>query len=83
MIPTDYIHKIICNECSDEKSAAYMDVDGVHLPIHDGSIPEFDNVNHVYLAEKLVSRKVREMTLEEIEEKLGYKVKIINKGEEK
>ena len=83
MIPTDYVHKIVCNECSYDKPAAYMDVDGVNLPIHDGSIPEFDNINHVYLAEKLVSRKVREMTLEEIEERLGYKVKIINKGEEK
>lgn len=82
MIPTDYIHKIICNECSDEKSAAYMDVDGVRLVVHGGSIPEFDNINHVYFAEKLVSRKVREMTLDEIEERLGYKVKIVSKGEE-
>lgn len=85
MIPTNYIHKIMepsNNERSDKKSAAYMDVDGIHLPVHDGSIPEFDNINHVYLAEKLVSHKVREMTLEEIEERLGYKVKIVNKGEE-
>lgn len=58
-----------------------MSTDDVCLQIHDGSIPEFDNINHVYFAEKLVSRKVREMTLEEIEEKLGYKVKIVNKGE--
>lgn len=62
-------------------SSAYMDVDGVHLPVYGGSIPEFDNVDHVYFAERLVSRNVREMTLEEIEERLGYKVKIVNKGE--
>lgn len=60
---------------------AYMYTDNVCLPICDGSIPEFDNINHVYFAEKLASSKVREMTLEEIEEKLGYKVKIVNKGE--
>ena len=60
---------------------AYIYTDNVCLPICDGSIPEFDNINHVYFAEKLVSSKVREMTLEEIEEKLGYKVKIVNKGE--
>lgn len=60
---------------------AYMYTDNVYLPICDGSIPEFDNINHVYFAEKLVSSNAREMTLEEIEEKLGYKVKIVNKGE--
>lgn len=60
---------------------AYMYTDNVCLPICDSSIPEFDNINHVYFAEKFVSSKVREMTLEAIEEKLGYKVKIVNKGE--
>lgn len=62
-------------------SSAYMDVNGVHLPVHGGSITEFDNISNVYFAERLVSRNVREMTLEEIEERLGYKVKIVNKGE--
>lgn len=66
-----------------ESSKAYIYADDVCLPIHDGSIPEFDNINHVYFAEKFVSHKVREMTLEEIEKKLGYKVRIVNKGEKR
>ena len=85
-IPVDIIPQIALydypvTEPPEAASEAYMYTDNVCLPICDGSIPEFDNINHVYFAEKLVSRKVREMTLEEIEEKLGYKVKIVNKGE--
>lgn len=81
-IPVDTIPQIALYDYPvTEPSEAYMSTDDVCLQIHDGSIPEFDNINHVYFAEKLVSRKVREMTLEEIEEKLGYKVKIVNKGE--
>ena len=78
-IPINAIPKIAI-ECYPVNDA-YMYTDNVCFPICDGSIPEFDNINHVYFAEKLVSSKVREMTLEEIEEKLGYKVKIVNKGE--
>lgn len=78
-IPVDTIPHIALYDCP--VTEAYMSTDDVCLQIYDGSIPEFDNINHVYFAEKLVSRKVREMTLEEIEEKLGYKVKIVDKGE--
>ena len=85
-IPVDIIPQIALydypvTEPPEAASEAYMYTDNVCLQICDGSIPEFDNINHVYFAEKLVSRKPREMTLKEIEEKLGYKVKIVNKGE--
>ena len=41
--------------------------------IHDGSD------NEVYFTETVIEEKTHEMTLEEIEKKLGYKVKIVNK----
>lgn len=40
-----------------------------------------DNTEDVYLTEKILYEKPTEMTLEEIEKKLGYKVKIVSKKE--
>lgn len=40
---------------------------------HDGTRDE------VYFTETVIKEKVREMTLDEIEKKLGHKVKIVNK----
>lgn len=44
-----------------------------------GDIPELDGVNHVYMADKLVEPKPKNMTIEDIEEALGYPVKIVTK----
>lgn len=49
-------------------------------------VPEFKSNTKgekVYIADKLIKPKeAKEMTLEEIEKKLGYKVKIVNKEKE-
>lgn len=38
-------------------------------------------INHVYYVDEIIRHNVREMTLEEIEDALGYPVKIINQKE--
>lgn len=43
----------------------------------------FADSDGVYVTKKLIKSKVHEMTLEEIEKKLGYSVKIVSKGEKK
>ena len=42
-----------------------------------------DPRNKIFYTETVIEEKTHEMTLDEIEEKLGYKVKIVSKKEEK
>lgn len=65
----------------DLSTVNFINTGDINFPVCESCIPEFDNINHVYFADKLIKPKPREMTLKEIEEKLGYKVKIVNKGE--
>lgn len=59
---------------------------GTFFKLEKEIVPEFKSDTKgekVYIADKLIKPKeVKEMTLEEIEKKLGYKVKIVNKGKE-
>lgn len=50
-----------------------------------GYMPLFyeDPRNKAYCTEAVIKEKTHEMTLDEIEKKLGYKVKIVSKKEEK
>lgn len=45
------------------------------LPILPGETAE---ANHVYYTEKIIKEKRKEMTVAEIEKKLGYKIKIVS-----
>lgn len=52
-----------------------------HGPVCDmgfGKLHLHENSNGSYMWEQVVEEKVHEMTLDEIEKKLGYKVKIVN-----
>lgn len=40
-------------------------------------IPEHGSIENVCYVERVVKEKTQEMTIEEIEEKLGYKIKIV------
>lgn len=39
---------------------------------------ETTHANHVYFTEKIIEEKRKEMTITEIEKKLGYKIKIVS-----
>lgn len=45
------------------------------LPMLPGETSE---ANHVYFTEKIIEEKHKEMTIAEIEKKLGYKIKIVS-----
>ena len=62
------------------------DVDQLHVFAGDASIETENGViefKDVYQASIITKTKVHEMTLEEIEKKLGYPVKIVSKEKEK
>lgn len=61
---------------------SYVRIDncyGNSFELHDVKMPEYDFP--IYSLDKLIKPAVKEMTLEEIEKKLGYPVKIVNKKE--
>lgn len=57
---------------------AHVDIGMHRFPITLGDTYEAENV---YFTEKILEEKRTEMTLEEIEEKLGYKIKIVSEKE--
>ena len=62
------------NNCR-RRSEAYINLGFGNLPLE---CYEVDGVNVMY-TEKILEEKYTEMTMDEIEKKLGYKVKIVNK----
>jgi len=65
-------------ECTDDVSR-YYDIDLIYACPGDSNI-----TNHSMLGDLLWEREqVKEMTLKQIEDKLGYKIKIVDKKEEK
>lgn len=50
------------------------------FPILKADVHEFD-IDNVYFVDKLIKPNTKEMTIEDIEKELGYKVKIVNKKE--
>lgn len=52
------------------------------LPVIKGTVKtEYGSVKDVCIVDEIIKQKIHEMTVEEIEEKLGYPIKIISKGE--
>lgn len=54
---------------------------GNEFPILKAAVKDFDIDDDVYFADKLIKPNTKEMTIEDIEKELGYKVKIVNKKE--
>lgn len=57
---------------------AYLIIDASRFGISEGNTIEASNV---FYTEKVIEEKPRDMTLEEIEEKLGFKVKLVSEKE--
>lgn len=60
---------------SERTTGAYIDLGFGELPLGYANVKG----NTVLYTEKILEEKYTEMTMDEIEEKLGYKVKIVNK----
>lgn len=54
---------------------------GNEFPILKATVKDFDIDDNVYFVDKLIKPNTKEMTIEDIEKELGYKVKIVNKEE--
>lgn len=52
---------------------------GAWIDVGFGMTPILTGTNGTYFTTKVIKEKTKEMTLEEIEKKLGHKVKIVNK----
>lgn len=82
-IPKNYLPSVICDITSDISSlrpidAKYIDTDDARFPISDVEFT-FGTLKCCSYLDTIVEPAPKEMTLDEIEKKLGYKVKIINK----
>ena len=87
-IPTDHLPIIQRSDFMVSPWYTYAKFNGIQLPIEptsgeiigkDGKPYKYENTTHLI---NVIEEKQHEMTIEEIEEKLGYKVKIISvKGE--
>ena len=75
IVPNEvYIHSID----SDFETNAYINLGFGKLPLDYG----ISNGYQAFYTEKILEEKYTEMTMDEIEKKLGYKVKIMNKKNE-
>ena len=94
---TDGLHRVIFPKVSTTITTSYIPIitswpeftiepnlffkhAGNEFPILKADVHEFD-VDDVYLVDKLIKPNTKEMTIEDIEKELGYKVKIVNKKE--
>lgn len=92
---TDGLHRVIFPKVSTTITTGYIPIisswpgfpvdqslfferGGNEFPILKADVHEFD-VDDVYLVDKLIKPNTKEMTIEDIEKELGYKVKIVNK----
>lgn len=85
-IPKNHLPSVICDITSDISSlrpidAKYIDTDDARFPISDVRFTLGTFKYRSYL-DAIIEPAPKEMTLDEIEERLGYKVKIVSKGEE-
>lgn len=78
---TSYI-PIISNEATfTSEPIMFFKQTGNEFPILKATVKEFDIDDNVYFVDKLIKPTTKEMTIEDIEKELGYKVKIVNKKE--
>ena len=64
---------------------AYIDLDNQWmLPVETVTKTKhcFETISPTFFSIKLIEEKTKEMTIEEIEKKLGHKIKIVNKKED-
>lgn len=78
---TRYIPIISREEMFDIEPILTFEQSGNEFPILNAKVKEFDIDDDVYFADKLIKPNTKEMTIEDIEKELGYKVKIVNKKE--
>lgn len=59
-------------------------IDNVTFRLYNGiALPVYKATGNVYFTEKILEYKTKEMTLSEIEKKLGYKIKILSEENKK
>lgn len=78
---TRYIPIISRKETFDIEPILTFKQSGNEFLILNAKVKEFDIDDDVYFADKLIKPNTKEMTIEDIEKELGYKVKIVNKKE--
>lgn len=73
-IPFINSHISVCEDCR-----RYIDIDDELEVLDTNEYIDGTKCTGIYSIDKLIKPKVHEMTLEEIEKKLGYSVKIVSK----